>query len=159
MSLYLDIETEWDGTLTVVGFFHETTGLVQLVGSDITRRKLFSALPDANAVFTYNGHCFDLYHLRSQLGIDLRQMFDSYDLRWICQRHGLMGGLKGVERQLGIRRERPDIDGREAIRLWHRYTRGNHGALETLLEYNGEDVMNLIEVRRHLEKRRLLRVD
>ena len=49
-----------------------------------------------------------------------------------------------VERQLGIMRELTEIDGMEAVRLWWRYV--NHtdqGALNTLLEYNKEDVLNL----------------
>lgn len=159
MGIYLDIETEWDGTLTVVGFYHESTGLVQLVGEEITKRRLLKNLPPATYIFTYNGHCFDLRHINNQLGVDMRNMFNSYDLRWICQGHGITGGLKGVEKQLGITRNRPDIDGLEAIRLWNRFMRGNQEALRILLEYNGEDVMNLIKVRKHLEKRKLLRVD
>lgn len=110
------------------------------------------ALPPADSIFTYNGHCFDLRHIRNQLGVDLRGMYESYDLRWICQRNGLTGGLKCVERQLGIVREYPDMDGRDAIRLWHRYVRGDKDALNLLLNYNKEDVMNLIKLREYLEE-------
>lgn len=35
-----------------------------------------------------------------------------------------------------------DIDGFEAVRLWHRYERGDRGALELLIRYNQADIEN-----------------
>ena len=56
----------------------------------------------------------------------------------------MKGGLKGVEKQLGISRESEGVDGLEAIRLWNRYLySADLEALETLLRYNLEDVVNL----------------
>jgi len=60
-----------------------------------------------------------------------------------CKRLGLSGGLKPIERQLGIERDRPDISGRDAVRLWHQYERGDEAALDTLVSYNREDTVNL----------------
>ena len=51
------------------------TGVVQLVGSEITVARLEQALPEGGVLFTYNGHCFDLVCIRRQLGIDLRARF------------------------------------------------------------------------------------
>jgi len=49
-----------------------------------------------------------------------------------------------VERQLGIRRELADVNGLEAIRLWWRYVETfDLEALDKLLAYNREDVVNL----------------
>src|SRR5437667_12537192 len=55
-EIYLDIETDWQRRLTVVGFQSSTTGVVQLVGSDITADRLEQALPAGGMLFTYNGH-------------------------------------------------------------------------------------------------------
>jgi uncharacterized protein YprB with RNaseH-like and TPR domain len=51
--------------------------------------------------------------------------------------------LKPIERELGLDRDRPDISGRDAVRLWHEYERGDQSALDTLVEYNREDTVNL----------------
>src|SRR6266542_3402022 len=81
--------------------------------------------PAAGTLYTYNGHCFDLICLRQQLGLDLRACFASVDLRWVCQRRGLRGGQKAIEKSLGHRRLLPDLDGRDALLLWARYQRGD----------------------------------
>jgi uncharacterized protein YprB with RNaseH-like and TPR domain len=42
----------------------------------------------------------------------------------------------------------PHLDGRDAMRLWATYVeRGEKEALSTLLQYNREDVENLITLR------------
>jgi hypothetical protein len=38
------------------------------------------------------------------------------------------------------------VDGFEAVRLWHRYRRGDLAALEKLILYNLTDVVNLVEL-------------
>ena len=149
-DIYLDVETDWGRRLTVVGFFAATTGLVQLVGPEITPEAVRGALPAAGTLYTYNGHCFDLTCLRRQLGLDLRACFASVDLRWVCQRQGLRGGQKAIEKYLGHRRLLPDLDGRDAPLLWARYQRGDSAALATLLNYNREDLHGLMVIRRYL---------
>jgi uncharacterized protein len=66
-------------------------------------------------------------------------------LRYVLRRLGYRGGLKGCEKQLGIDRNELDgVDGFMAVRLWWQY-RDQHDqrALETLLSYNIQDVLNL----------------
>ena len=67
------------------------------------------------------------------------------DLRYVLHNLGYKRGLKGCEKQFGISRDDLDgVDGYFAVLLWHEYeSRGNHRALETLLAYNIEDVVNL----------------
>ena len=67
------------------------------------------------------------------------------DLRYVLKSLGYAGGLKGCEAQLGIDRgELIGVDGYFAVLLWDDYDRrGNEKALETLLAYNVEDVVNL----------------
>jgi len=73
------------------------------------------------------------------------------DLMYECWRRNLYGGLKKVERKLGIARETQGIDGRMAVRLWYDYeNNGNTGSLALLLNYNKEDVLNLAVLRKKL---------
>jgi uncharacterized protein YprB with RNaseH-like and TPR domain len=62
-----------------------------------------------------------------------------------CWKNNLKGGLKAVERALGIKRNifgRGDDDPRM---LWRRYRlHRSLDALERLLEYNREDTLNLV---------------
>jgi uncharacterized protein YprB with RNaseH-like and TPR domain len=60
-----------------------------------------------------------------------------------CRQLGLTGGLKRIEREIGMERDRPDISGEDAVRLWREHQRGRDGALETLISYNREDAINL----------------
>ena len=68
------------------------------------------------------------------------------DVMYPLRRMGYGGGLKSVERQTGL--ERPsglgDLDGFDAVRLWHLHRRGHRGALQTLVRYNAEDVIALM---------------
>lgn len=142
-EVFLDIETDWNRPITVIGFTSDSTGVVQLVGSDICRKRLLNVLPSNARLFTFNGHCFDLPCIRTQLGIDLRQRFESHDLRYLCKSVGLSGGQKAIEVKLGIRRELNGMDGSDAVRHWKRYQRGDAAALDTLLRYNEEDLSRL----------------
>ena len=68
-----------------------------------------------------------------------------------CWRRNLYGGLKEVERKLGIDRRSAGIDGRMAVRLWWNYKLyDDEKALLTLLGYNREDVLNLKLLRQKL---------
>lgn len=148
---YLDVEAtglaySYD-TLTVVGIYlhdGENDALIQLVGDDATRKGVVEALEGVRTIFTYNGSRFDLPFIEAYLGLDLAKMHRHHDLMFDCWRNNLYGGLKSVERQLGIARRLKGVDGLEAIRLWWKY-RNNHdrNALRTLLVYNSEDLINL----------------
>lgn len=151
MPAYLDIETSYDGALTVVGLWRSHGGLSQWVSPDIDSAELLETLSGTQALYTYNGHRFDLPVIHRRLGLNLRRLFASRDLMYDCWRRGLYGGLKAVERQLGIPRSLPHLDGRDAMRLWAAYVeRGEEEALELLLRYNREDVENLDLLRSHL---------
>ncbi|MCK9555264.1 ribonuclease H-like domain-containing protein [bacterium] len=157
MSIYLDIETNRSGEITVLGFFSAAGGFVQMVKPDITRDKFIAALPGtASRIVTYNGNSFDLNVIWKRLGINLRDIYESCDLRWICQREGLTGGMKAVESTLNISRTTMGVDGREALYLWDKFVfEGDRKALELLLEYNKEDVLNLIKIEKKLIERNI----
>lgn len=151
VEAYLDIETTglsftYDG-VTVIGIYicnGETSEVTQLVGKDITAQSILEALEGVSIIYTYNGSRFDLPFINSVLGINLAQMFTHHDLMYNCWTSNLYGGLKAVERQLGIERRVKDVNGYEAVRLWWRYIESfDLDALNKLLEYNKEDVVNL----------------
>ncbi len=144
MKAYLDIETSFDGMITIVGLHAEDRGMIQLIGGKISDLALWRVLEGVKTICTYNGSRFDLPVIRRRLGLDLSKEFRSHDLMYDCWRLGLFGGLKRVEEQLGISRRSKGIAGFEAMRLWSRYEDGGEeGALETLLTYNRDDVLNL----------------
>ena len=102
-------------------------------------------------LYTYNGSRFDLPFIHSRLGINLAKIFIHIDLMYHCWRKNLYGGLKSVERQLAIERRLVGIDGYEAVKLWWRYVDSfDLDALNTLLEYNKEDVVNLKSLKEKL---------
>jgi uncharacterized protein YprB with RNaseH-like and TPR domain len=92
---------------------------------------------------TFNGAQFDLPFLRKRF-----PKFNPpahIDLRYPLSKLGHKGGLKQIERKLGIARPEHlrEIDGYEAVRLWSEHLRGKAGALNRLLEYCRHDVVNM----------------
>jgi len=151
LEAYLDIETtsfsKYYGEITVVGILicdGINKNVVQLVGKDITRDNLLKTLDGVDIIYTYNGSKFDLPFIEDSLGIDLANHCRHHDLMLDCWEKNLYGGFKKVEEKLGIERRLKGIDGRSAIKLWERYKNyQDQTALNTLLEYNREDVVNL----------------
>ena len=151
VEAYLDIETtglspEY-GEITVIGIHvcrGEETTFIQLVGRDITRGNMLDALEGVQVLHTYNGSRFDLPFIHRKLGVNIEEICSHRDLMYDCWKNNLRGGFKSVERQLGIDRESKGIDGLEAVRLWWKYVDAfDLDALNTLLLYNKEDVLNL----------------
>jgi uncharacterized protein YprB with RNaseH-like and TPR domain len=92
---------------------------------------------------TYNGKCFDVPFIENYF--DIKVNAAHIDLRYVLRSLGYTGGLKGCEKQLGIDRGDLDgVDGYFAVLLWNDFVAtGKESALETLLAYNIEDVINL----------------
>lgn len=157
MKAYLDIETTglspFHDDITVVGISFggvRDKDIIQLVGKDVSAANLVNVLKSATTICTYNGEQFDLRFIRQKLSVDLMADFEHHDLMQDCWANGLYGGMKAVERTLGIRRSLTDVDGLQAVRLWWAYVRRHdQNALQTLLDYNKEDVLNL----KHLERK------
>jgi len=147
---FFDIETtglSWDGEVTVIGFRGKDGVQTFVRGRDLD--SFLDVLSDDIALLvSFNGSAFDvpwlerLFHLPELPCAHL-------DLRWICHHLGLTGGLKRIERELGIRRP-PDltgVDGLEAVRLWERWALyGDATALARLTRYCATDVLGLAAV-------------
>lgn len=103
-------------------------------------------------IVTFNGARFDLPFLSADLGISFDQIH--FDLVYACRRLGLCGGLKTIEKQIGVGRETQGITGYDAVRLWDAYVNDREvevtgqtvdgaGALGLLVRYNREDTVNM----------------
>jgi uncharacterized protein YprB with RNaseH-like and TPR domain len=151
MKAYLDIETSFGGEITVVGIFRPPDHLIQLVGDEANWTNLWNALDGVTTILTYNGSRFDLPVIKRAVKLDLNKYFSCRDLMYECWDKNLYGGLKRVEEQLGIHRVSKGIDGLEAMRLWERFRLyADEESLRILLEYNREDVVNLITLEEKL---------
>lgn len=138
----------------------ETTG-IRLYGFEITTIALYDGkhiryyiqgqnletfiddIQDYKVLVTYNGKTFDVPFIEGQFGIQLNHAH--IDLRYVLKSLGYSGGLKQCEKALDLDRGDLDgVDGYFAVLLWHEYQKNNNKkALETLLAYNIEDVVNL----------------
>jgi uncharacterized protein len=150
-SAYLDIETMFNGAISVIGIYRPDGGTYQLVGGGVTDLNLYRALDGVHTIYTYNGGGFDLPVIRRRLRADLKRDFHHHDLMRDCWKQGLKGGLKKVEIQLGIVRSTQGMSGWDAPRLWQRYeTYDDRAALELLLRYNRDDIVHLPRLRAYL---------
>lgn len=144
MRAYLDIETTFSGSISVIGIYRPDRGAIQLVGGGVSDLRLYESLDGVSTLITFNGSSFDLPVIRKRLFADLKAEYAHRDLLYVCRKRGLRGGLKVVEVKLGIARATEGISGWDAPRLWHRFeSYGDRSALATLLAYNYEDVVNL----------------
>ena len=155
---YLDFETtglsRYYSDLTVIGIALENGSncrVIQLLENDIHYAKLLKVLKGVDEIYRYNGSRFDLPFIKANLGLDLNEYCKHTDLMYGCWKQNLKGGLKGVEKLLSIKRRLTDVDGYMAVQLWWDYVNNlNEQSLQTLLEYNREDVVNLRMLRRKL---------
>jgi uncharacterized protein len=142
---YVDIETtglsRWSDAITIIGIHDGTTSHLYVNGKNLA--EAHAKLKEFDIIVTFNGKQFDMpfieHHFSHQYD------YVHLDLRYMLKELGLQGGLKNIERQLGINRDvdLDGVDGFEAVRLWNQYKRGNQAALEKLLRYNEQDIVNL----------------
>ncbi|MHC1625096.1 MAG: ribonuclease H-like domain-containing protein [Methermicoccaceae archaeon] len=144
---FVDIETtglcmDWS-YMTVVGVY-DGKNYMEFV-RDVNMDDLPDVLSQYNMIVTFNGARFDLPFISHSFPELSFEHVLHIDLLYYTRRLGMKGGLKSVEKQLGISRpeELRGMDGWEAVLLWKRYEHGNEEALDTLLDYNKEDVVNL----------------
>jgi uncharacterized protein YprB with RNaseH-like and TPR domain/predicted nuclease with RNAse H fold len=144
--VYLDIESTGLSTVfdsvTVVGLYDGKRYDVFTQGDNLD--EVQRALQRYSVVVTFNGSGFDLRFLKNTFPKLVLPPIH-IDLRWISRRLGYSGGLKELEKSLGITRksEVAKMDGFEATVLWAKYLRGDNAALDNLIDYNTEDVVHL----------------
>ncbi|WP_181690820.1 ribonuclease H-like domain-containing protein [Natronomonas sp. LN261] len=143
-ACFFDIETtglnHTHDSVTCVSAYRGDDTETLVSGDDLTRESLVELL-DSPLLVTFNGARFDVPFLEASFDIDIDR--PHLDLMYPCKRVGLTGGLKAIEPEIGVERDRPDISGKDAVRLWREHERGVDGSLETLVSYNREDAINL----------------
>ncbi len=143
---FLDIETTglYYGTdvITIIGLFDGQDTKVFIRG--INLEDFAQEIKKYSLIVTFNGKRFDIPFIRGALG-EFPPRQAHIDLLYPLRKLGYRGGLKAIESRLGIEREGTlkDVNGFLAILLWREYQRGNRAALDTLIRYNLEDVVNL----------------
>ncbi|MCX7992406.1 MAG: ribonuclease H-like domain-containing protein [Fimbriimonadales bacterium] len=139
---YLDVETDGGSQITVIGVYDGEETYQFVWGENLEEFPEF--IHEFSMLVTFNGLHFDVPMIYKNFpGLALDQLH--LDLCPTLRRLGLKGGLKRIEQQLGLIRD-PDLEGlsgREAVLLWQAYRLGHDSALETLLRYNREDIVNL----------------
>jgi len=120
-------------------------------GRDLNAERLRTELEASNLLVTFNGKRFDVPFLETSFDLDVN--LPHLDLLYPCRQVDLTGGLKEIERTVGIDRDRPDLSGRDAVRLWREYERGDETALETLVSYNRDDTANMERLLDHVTGR------
>lgn len=153
-ACFLDIETTglsaYSSDVTTV-CVHGSNGTKSYISGE-NMDELGEDLIGYKYLVTFNGARFDLPFLTQRLGIGFSHIH--LDLFYAFRKLGYSGGLKAIEKTLGMSRDTEGVTGFDAVRLWHAYkndravdvagrrVRGME-ALDLLVEYNREDTVNL----------------
>jgi uncharacterized protein YprB with RNaseH-like and TPR domain len=145
-AVYLDIETSglYHGVdeITVIGLYDGRTVQSFVNGKNLEDFEI--AIASFDLVITFNGTRFDLPFIRRWFKhVTLPPAH--IDLCFFLRKLGYKGGLKSIEKQVGLAREEEveGLGGFEAVLLWQAYQLGDQGALDRLVQYNTADIVNL----------------
>jgi uncharacterized protein YprB with RNaseH-like and TPR domain len=143
---FFDIETtglsQRTDKITVIGIYNGRE--VKSYVRDINLDEIVREFSKYSLLVSFNGARFDLPFIKSEFPeLEFNQLH--VDLMYPLRRIGYSGGLKNIEKKLCISRSEgtEGLTGYDAVKLWKQYERGNQEALDKLIEYNREDVVNL----------------
>jgi len=143
---FFDIETsglEPESEVTLVVCLHR--GTLYLFLKDENLDEFLDLLQEVKLLVSFNGTGFDVPRIEDRFHIP-EIPCAHVDLRWICHHRGWHGGLKLIERQLGLQRPRDlqGIGGEQAVYLWQVWhEKRNAAARRTLERYCAADVVSL----------------
>jgi uncharacterized protein YprB with RNaseH-like and TPR domain len=144
--LFLDIETTgYYGDITVIGMYDGNNVMTLVKNQSLNKDTLKDILSRYKMLVTFNGLSFDVPVINKYFNGVVPDI-PHLDLRFPLAKLGYRGGLKVIEENLGIKRSEATtgLSGEDAVHLWHDYIRnGNTDALNLLVEYNTEDILNL----------------
>jgi len=145
---FLDIETtgiNYSSPITVVGIYDGKRMHTLVKGIDLNRANLDAILSSVDVIVTFNGSSFDLPMIEHNFPGTVPRVLH-VDLKHTLRRLELTGGLKAIEREMGIERDRrvEYMTGQDAVYLWRLWEKqGSRNALDLLTEYNAADCTNL----------------
>jgi uncharacterized protein len=149
-ACYLDIETTglWRDKcrITTISVYDGKEMKTFIHGINMDEKEISKFLDKFKMIVTYNGIYFDVPFIEHKFPLVRSDNKLHADLRWACRKVGLFGGLKKIEKEVGITRgdDLEGVDGMMAVRLWKKYEKnGDEAALKLLVKYNQEDVYNL----------------
>ena len=145
-AVFLDIETSgYYGDVTVVGLYDGQDTKTMVRGVTFDKDVLKEELAQYKLLVTFNGRSFDVPVLQRYFQ-DVVPNIPHIDLRHVCAKIGLSGGLKAIEQRLGISRPTniAGLSGADAVFLWQQWkATGDNQYIEKLVQYNEEDIVNL----------------
>lgn len=140
--VYLDIETD-GASVTTIGLYDGKDFTCLLKGENL--ENIRDEISRYSMIVSFCGASFDVPMLQKAFR---GAVFDQihFDLCPVLRKLGFCGGLKKIEKELGI--QRPEgidgLTGFDAVVLWRRYYGlGDEAALEKLVAYNRADCINL----------------
>ena len=146
--VFLDIETTGldfrRNDITVIGLFDGLETKTMIKGINLDYDGLKSELAKHKLIITFNGASFDIPKMEKYFSARIR--IPHIDLRHVLSKIGHTGGLKKIEKDLGIQRPEEVLafDGQAAVDAWKMWkATGDRRFLELLIKYNEEDVINL----------------
>ena len=145
-AVFLDIETaHYYGYITLIGLYDGHDTKIMINGINLHKDIIKKELSRYKIIVTFNGSSFDLPIIEKYFQ-GVVPHIPHIDLRHVCSRIGLNGGLKAIEKQLNIKRlpELKHVTGEDAAELWRTFrATGDRYYLDLLIKYNEEDIINL----------------
>jgi uncharacterized protein YprB with RNaseH-like and TPR domain len=155
--LFIDIETEGlskkRNDITIIGIYKENRYYSFI--KDLNLEEAFVLLAETPIWITFGGENFDIPFIKKTFP-DLKTPLVHIDLFFLTKEIGLKGGLKKIEKMLGIERKTDGLNGYDAVKLWRRWSEERDiDALKTLILYNKEDVVNLKKIMEYVIAKKL----
>lgn len=144
-ATFFDIETtglsSFDSIITLIVAYHKGQLHTFLFQENLD--DFLALVEQSQLLVAFNGNSFDIPFIERAFNIpDIGCPF--IDLRWICYHLEYRGGLKSIEKRLGIARpgEIESIDGFEAVSLFLDWQNGDLTAKDKLVAYCQADVLS-----------------
>ena len=146
--LFVDIETEGlskeKNDITLIGIYKE--GKYYPFIKNLNLDKALKFLAYTPIWITFGGENFDVPFIKKTFP-QLKTPLIHIDLFFLAKEVGLRGGLKKIEKMLGIVRKTEGLNGYDAVKLWKKWVEEkDKNALKKLIIYNKEDVVNLKKI-------------
>jgi uncharacterized protein YprB with RNaseH-like and TPR domain len=147
--------------ITVIGLADAKQARVFVAGrpmaGDETLDRFREVIKGYRLMITFNGANFDVPFIEKQFRESaFRFDLPHLDLLQPARSLGLSGGLKDMEKQIGIQRaaDIKEMRGLEAIQLWGAWKAGDQAAYQRLTTYCKADCVNLQDFAAHVYRRK-----